>query len=111
MFNITDHKGVQFTFPNGFILSVQWGPGNYGDHSSHRDYSQPQKEDNWSSSQAEVAVIDARSMALLPLGYDTVLGYLSVTQVAKIMAVVVAATDAASLSAQVEALMEAPDWD
>lgn len=111
MFAITGHKGVQFTFPNGFKLSVQWGPGNYGDHHWSRvDYDAPKKADRWESTQAEVAVIRPGPGGLIQLGCDQVIGYLSVIQVAKIMAIVAIATDEASLSAQIEALMDAPDW-
>ena len=28
-FNITSNKGFQITFENGWIVSVQWGPGNH----------------------------------------------------------------------------------
>lgn len=30
MFRITDNKGFQLTFDNGYTVSVQFGPGNYG---------------------------------------------------------------------------------
>jgi hypothetical protein len=30
MFRITDNKGFQVTFDNGYTVSVQFGPGNYG---------------------------------------------------------------------------------
>jgi hypothetical protein len=29
MFRINDNKGFQITFPNGYTVSVQFGPGNY----------------------------------------------------------------------------------
>jgi hypothetical protein len=29
MFRITDNKGFQITFPNGYTVSIQFGPGNY----------------------------------------------------------------------------------
>ena len=29
MFRITDNKGFQITFDNGYTVSVQFGPGNY----------------------------------------------------------------------------------
>lgn len=31
-FRITDNKGFQLTFDNGWTVSVQFGAGNYGDH-------------------------------------------------------------------------------
>ena len=30
MFNINDNKGFSVTFENGYTVSVQFGPGNYG---------------------------------------------------------------------------------
>lgn len=30
MFAINDNKGFQITFDNGYTVSVQFGPGNYG---------------------------------------------------------------------------------
>lgn len=32
MFGITDGKGFHVTFENGWTISVQFGPCNYGDH-------------------------------------------------------------------------------
>jgi hypothetical protein len=32
MFKITDGKGFQMTFANGWTVSVQFGPGNYCDN-------------------------------------------------------------------------------
>lgn len=29
MFRINDNKGFSVTFPNGYTVSVQFGPGNY----------------------------------------------------------------------------------
>ena len=30
MFRINDNKGFQITLDNGYMVSVQFGPGNYG---------------------------------------------------------------------------------
>jgi len=30
MFRINDNKGFSITFDNGYTVSVQFGPGNYG---------------------------------------------------------------------------------
>lgn len=30
MFSISDNKGFRVTFENGYTVSVQFGPGNYG---------------------------------------------------------------------------------
>ena len=32
MFRITQGKGFQIEFPNGYTVSVQWGIGNYCEH-------------------------------------------------------------------------------
>lgn len=32
MFRITRGKGFHVSFPNGYTVSVQFGPGNYCDH-------------------------------------------------------------------------------
>lgn len=34
MFRINDNKGFQITFDNGYTVSVQFGPGNYGSNYS-----------------------------------------------------------------------------
>lgn len=35
-FSITANKGFQLTFPNGYMISVQFGPGNYcGNRHNH----------------------------------------------------------------------------
>lgn len=38
-FMITDGKGFGITFENGWMVSVQWGPGNYCDNYSVRPLS------------------------------------------------------------------------
>ena len=34
MFRITDNKGFQITLDNGYMVSVQFGPGNYSSNYS-----------------------------------------------------------------------------
>lgn len=34
MFRISDNKGFKITFDNGYTVSVQFGPGNYGSNYS-----------------------------------------------------------------------------
>lgn len=55
-FSITQHKGFHIGFENGWRVSVQFGPGNYGDHHGADVYDAPRTADTWASSQAEVAV-------------------------------------------------------
>lgn len=56
MFSITDGKGFQIKFDNGCTVSVQWGPGNYGDNYDARWGSQREKL-RWKSTTAEVAIL------------------------------------------------------
>lgn len=42
MFKITDNKGFQIKFENGWTVSVQWGKGNYCDNYDHNgEYGEP----------------------------------------------------------------------
>lgn len=52
-FRITDNKGFQLTFANGWTVSVQWGRYNYGDH---YDASPDEEVDCTESDQAEIGV-------------------------------------------------------
>ena len=54
-FSITNHKGVNITFENGWQVSVQWGPGNYCERKED-DYDSPENSEYWSSNSAEIAV-------------------------------------------------------
>lgn len=79
-FAITDSKGVRFTFPNGFGISIQWGPGNYADNYDSYDYEAPKKASWYASDQAEIAIIHPNKK-LMPLGFDSVEGYCSIDKV------------------------------
>lgn len=54
-FAITGHKGFQVHFPNGVMLSVQFGPGNYCENRA-KDWHQPSKDIRWESKDAEIAM-------------------------------------------------------
>jgi hypothetical protein len=45
MFVINENKGFQITFDNGYTVSVQFGPGNYGSNynTSFDEYGKPQQ--------------------------------------------------------------------
>ena len=85
MFTVTNAKGINITYPNGWQISVQWGPGNYCDHqhpASLEDYDAPSKTDRWESATAEIAIFNADGGWHTPEGWgDTVKGYLSTAQV------------------------------
>jgi len=55
MFKITDSRGFQITFPNGYTASVQWGPDNY---CSNRCIQWPRENgEDLAAENAEVAVL------------------------------------------------------
>ena len=93
-FLTTRNKGFRMTFENGFAISVQWGPGNYCEKKDE-DFDKPEKERFWESCSAEIAVIDTNnniqensSVGMISLGRDTVEGWVSADQVAKVIAIV-----------------------
>ena len=93
-FLATRNKGFRMTFKNGFAISVQWGPGNYCERQDE-DFDQPMKERFWESKSAEIAIFDTNnriqensSAGMISLGRDTVEGWVSADQVAKVIAIV-----------------------
>ena len=93
-FLATRNKGFRMTFENGFAISVQWGPGNYCEKKDE-DFDKPEKERFWESCSAEIAVIDTNnniqensSVGMISLGRDTVEGWVSADQVAKVITIV-----------------------
>ena len=93
-FKITNHKGFRMGFENGFEISVHWGPGNYCERQDE-DFNKPEKSDFWSSRSAEIAIFDTNnriqensSTGMISLGRDTVEGWVSADQVAKVIAIV-----------------------
>ena len=91
----THNKGFQMTFENGFRISVQWGIGNYCQRKEDGDFGDPRKTEFWESLSAEIAVFNTNnkmqensSVGMLSLGRDTVEGWVSADQVAKVIAIV-----------------------
>ena len=85
------NKGFQMTFDNGFRISVQWGHGNYCAVKDKGMWGDEQKQDYWDSVSAEIAVFGERDNMLNLRGddsFDTVVGWLSTDQVAKVIAIV-----------------------
>ena len=94
-FIATRNKGFRMGFDNGFEISVQWGPENYCERRDHTDFDQPRKEKFWESKSAEIAIFDTNnriqensSAGMISLGRDTVEGWVSADQVAKVIAIV-----------------------
>ena len=79
MFKITDSKGFQMTFENGYTISVQFGPGNYCDNHS-LEWDAPQKT-NISSNTAEIAVFDPDNNFVRIDEHDDVIGHLTAEDV------------------------------
>lgn len=55
MFEITENKGFQMTFPNGITISVQFGQGNY---CSRRHSTTEIDDKKVKSTDAEIAIWD-----------------------------------------------------
>ncbi len=86
MFKITDGKGFYIDFPNGYGVSVQFGPGNYCDHYDRRIGRDEAYCGRVGSETAEVAVISKDGeFVQLPGESDDVIGRCSSTRVLEIM--------------------------
>jgi len=85
-FTTTKQQGFQMKFPNGYGISVQFGPDSYGDN--YGDNYAPLRA--WQSNLAEFAITcPDRTLLRLPTG-DTMAGYQTPTQVADWIAYAVA---------------------
>lgn len=79
-FQITGDKGFHVRFPNGYTVSVQFGPGNYCDNHD-KDFGKA-PVGGWSSRTAETAVWGPDGTMLELKGEeDTVQGYRTPAQV------------------------------
>ena len=58
MFKITNHKGFQITFENGWTVSVQFGAGNYCEN-YNMPWGAAAASEVWRSHDAEIAAWDA----------------------------------------------------
>ena len=85
-FVATQNKGFGMTFDNGFTISVQWGTENYCEKKNTTIHpTDPMKHTRWDSLSAEIAVFEGERM--LSIGdEDTVIGWLSTDDVAKVIA-------------------------
>ena len=106
-FTITQHKGFRLVFDNGFAISVQWGEMNYctrqHDDELNPDFVSPKESDFWTSGSAEVAVFDKKGN-MMSLGEDTVAGWLSSDQVAKVITIVQSAKTVNEIQTKLKAL-------
>lgn len=83
MFKITDGKGFHIKFANGFMMSVQWGSGNYCDN-YNADVSDQRNVGERGSRDAEIAVFDNKN-EWYPINGNDVTGYLSPDDVLALM--------------------------
>lgn len=91
MFYSTLNKGFQLDLPNGWTVSVQWGPGNYCERgrASFLNFDALMKVDGaWKSSTAEVAAWVTDKRDTIPWykfgsdsGHTDVAGYYTVSDV------------------------------
>ena len=85
MFKITGKKGFRIEFPNGYGISVQFGPGNYCENYDMRIDDQNEEAGKIGSATAETAIFaPSGSLIADPKDgdeADTVQGYQTVDQV------------------------------
>lgn len=93
MFSITQHKGFQVTV-NGYILSVQFGPGNYCGN-RHMSYSELKSGNACKCETAEIALwANDEKQAFVPLlNNNDVAGWIKADKVAAILGGLVALVD------------------
>jgi len=109
-FLATRNKGFRMGFENGFEISVQWGPGNYCEKRDAK-FGLSEKTKFWESCSAEIAVFDTNNREqehintdMIPLGRDTVEGWVSADQVAKVIAIVQSAKTVNEITEKYKAL-------
>jgi hypothetical protein len=93
MFKVSQGKGFQMTFANGWTVSVQWGIGNYCDHyplplRAGEDYDRANRDAGSNgSATAEIAAWDANKVwHRFENDDDTVKGYCTPDEVAEFIA-------------------------
>jgi hypothetical protein len=82
MFRINDNKGFSITFPNGYTVSVQFGPGNYSSNYNLSMLDNMGKP--MTANTAETALI-APDGSFVAYKDDDVQGYQSVTDVLELL--------------------------
>lgn len=86
MFKITEGKGFHITMPNGYKMSVQFGPGNYCDNYDMRwddFYKKRESRSGYSisSETAEIAIFDPKGDMISLDNGETVMGHLTSAEV------------------------------
>ena len=113
MFRITQGKGFGVGFPNGYRLSVQFGPFNYCDNKNYEcvgEFNDAQTRAGAEGcANAEIAVIQPNGEFMELIG-DSVEGYVTPTQVAVIMAVLAANVSPEQTAGAVREVLSDPDF-
>ena len=65
-FTITQQKGFQIVFPNGYILSTQFGPANYCDNYNMDIWTEGELAGKQGSNQVEIAIFKDDELIRLP---------------------------------------------
>jgi hypothetical protein len=87
MFKVSQGKGFQMTFANGWTVSVQWGITNYCDHNTARwTEGADAKVGALGSTTAEIAAWDANKVWHQFEDDDSVKGYCTPDEVAAFIA-------------------------
>lgn len=84
MFKITDGKGFQITFENGYTVSVQFGPGNYADNYRRRVGLAEEFCGADGSNTAECAIFNPQG-DFVPIGGDQVAAYKTPEEVLELL--------------------------
>lgn len=82
MFTITDNKGFQITFDNGYTVSVQFGPGNYGSNYNADFLAEMGKPQT--ATLVETALLDPERR-FVPYNGEDVQGYVNSNSVLELM--------------------------
>ena len=85
MFTITQHKGFNLRFENGWAISVQFGPFNYCTLvNKTTDINAPANNGMWKAETAEIAILDPSGEFYQPPEWeDQVKGHCDPAEVVK----------------------------
>jgi hypothetical protein len=103
-FETTLNKGFMMQFENGFKISVQWGVGNYCTRKNDGDFRESMNQDYWESATAEIAIFEKDGGMVDCTEMDTVAGWLTTDQVAKVITIVSSATSYNELTKKIKSL-------
>ena len=111
-FITTQNKGFRMKFDNGFSISVQWGTMNYCERKNlMSEHESEMKKSIVESVNAEIAIFDTNNrkqedsdVGMISLGPDTVEGWVSADQVAKVIAIVQSAKTKKEIQRKYKAL-------